>query len=167
MYKVEDDIRKTELQGQDILAYRQDNAKPLVDQFFNWHEEQLRRLDLVKSNPLSKALGYVHKREKELRVYLNDPSVAIDTNHLERGLRCIPMGRKNWMFCWTEEGADNVAVFQTLIMSCRLASVDPYKYLVDVLQRISLHPARNIRELIPRIWKEKFGANPLKSDLDK
>ena len=167
LYKVEDDIRKTELQGQDILAYRQDNAKPLVDQFFNWHEEQLRRLDLVKSNPLSKALGYVHKREKELRVYLNDPSVAIDTNHLERGLRCIPMGRKNWMFCWTEEGADNVAVFQTLIMSCRLASVDPYKYLVDVLQRISLHPARNIRELIPRIWKEKFGANPLKSDLDK
>ena len=139
----------------------------MVDQFFNWHEEQLRRLDLVKSNPLSKALGYVHKREKELRVYLNDPSVAIDTNHLERGLRCIPMGRKNWMFCWTEEGADNVAVFQTLIMSCRLAGVDPYKYLVDILQRISLHPARNIRELIPRIWKEKFGVNPLKSDLDK
>ena len=39
-------------------------------------------------------------------------------------------------------------------------------YMLDVLQRISLHPARNIRGLIPRIWKEKFGANPLKSDLD-
>ena len=71
------------------------------------------------------------------------------------------------MFCWTEEGADNVAVFQTLITSCVLAGIDPYKYLVDVLQRISLHPARDIRELIPRLWKERFGGNPLKADSQK
>ena len=167
LYKVEDAIREAELHDEAKREYRQQYAKPLVDRFFDWNREQLRRLDLVQSNPLSKALGYVHKREKELRVYLDNPSVAIDTNHLERGLRCIPMGRKNWMFCWTEEGAENVAVFQTLIVSCRLAGIDPYKYLVDVLQRISLHPARDIRELIPKIWKEKFGANPLTSDLDK
>ena len=167
MYKVEDDIRKQGLEGDKKRDYRQLKAKPLVDQFFTWNKEQLRRLDLVPSNPLSKALGYVQKREAELRVYLDDPSVDIDTNHLERALRCIPMGRKNWMFCWTLEGADNVAVFQTLIVSCRLAGIDPYKYVVDVLLRISLHPARNIRDLIPRIWKEKFGANPLKSDLDR
>ncbi|WP_422448705.1 MULTISPECIES: hypothetical protein [unclassified Endozoicomonas] len=43
-----------------------------------------------------------------------------------------------------------------------------YNYLVvDVLPRISLRPARDIRELILRLWKEKFGANPLKADLDK
>ena len=157
LYKVEDNIRQLELEDQEIQDYRQQHAKPLVDKFFDWNREQLRRLDLVPSNPLSKALGYVDKREKELRLYLDNPAVAIDTNHLERGLRCIPMGRKNWMFCWTEEGADNVAVFQTLIMSCRLAGIDPYKYFVDILQRISLHPSRDIRELIPRLWKEKFG----------
>ena len=172
LYKVEDDIRRQGLEGNTLRDYRQQKAKPLVDQFFEWNREQLQRLDLVPGNPLSKALGYVHKREKELQVYLNDPTVAIDTHHLERGLRCIPMGRKNWMFCWTKEGADrclstNVAVFQTLITSCLLAGIDPCKYLVDVLQRISLHPARDIRELIPRLWKEKFGANPLKVDLDK
>lgn len=38
--------------------------------------------------------------------------------------------------------------------------------MVDVLQRISPHPARDVRDLIPQIWKEKFGSNPLKSDLD-
>nr|WP_306800335.1 IS66 family transposase [Endozoicomonas sp. YOMI1] len=103
LYKVEDDIRRQELEGDTLRDYRQLKAKPLVDQFFEWNREQLRRLDLVPTNPLSKALGYVHKRETELQVYLNDPTVAIDTNHLERGLRCIPMGRKNWMFCWTEE----------------------------------------------------------------
>nr|WP_306766788.1 transposase [Halomonas sp. LBP4] len=34
-------------------------------------------------------------------MFLSDPDVQIDTNHLERGLRCIPMGR-NWLFCWSE-----------------------------------------------------------------
>ena len=66
-----------------------------------------------------------------------------------------------------EEGAVNVALFQTLIISCVLAGIDRYKYLVDVPQRVSLHPARDIRELIPQLWKEKFGANPLNADFDK
>ena len=96
--------------------------------FFTWNKEQLRRLDLVPSNPLSKALGYVEKREAELRVYLDDTSVDIDTNHLERALRCIPMGMKNSMFSWTLEGTDNVAVFQSLVVSCCLAGIDPNKY---------------------------------------
>jgi len=46
-----------------------------------------------------------------------------------------------------------------------LHGVDPYAYLVDVLQRISLHPARDVVELTPRVWKEKFANNPLESDL--
>ena len=64
------------------------------------------------------------------------------------------------------EGGANVAVFQAFIVSCHLAGIDPYKYMVDVLQRISLNPDQNIRDQIPLIWKEKFGANPLNSDLD-
>ena len=163
---LEDDIRKQGLEGDKKHDYRQLKARPLVDQFFTWNKEQLRRLDPVPNNPLSKALGYVQKREVELWVHLDDPSVDIDTNHLERTLRCIPMDRKSWMFAWTLEGADNVAVFRTLIASCCLAGIDLHKYMVDVLQCISLNPARNIQDLIPRIWKEKFGANPLKSDLD-
>jgi len=50
-------------------------------------------------------------------------------------------------------------------VTCRLHSVDPYNYLVDVLQRVSLHPARNVEALTPRQWKAKFAENPLKSDL--
>ena len=71
------------------------------------------------------------------------------------------------MFCWTETGAEHVAIIQSLLVSCRLQDVDPYKYLVDVLQRVSVHPARQIDELIPRNWKGRFGKNPLKAPLDK
>ena len=102
-----------------------------------------------------------------MRVFLEESDVSLDTNHLERALRCIPMGRKNDLFCWTELGGEHVGIVQSLLVTCRLQGIDPYRYLVDVLQRISLHPARQVDDLIPRNWKERFGGNPLKAPLDK
>lgn len=54
---------------------------------------------------------------------------------------------------------------QSLIATCRLHSVDPYTYLVDVLQRVGQHPASRVDELTPRLWKQNFGDKPLRSDL--
>ena len=53
----------------------------------------------------------------------------------------------------------------SLIVTCRLHGIDPYTFLVDVLQRISEHPASRVAELTPRLWKQHFAANPLRSDL--
>jgi hypothetical protein len=47
-----------------------------------------------------------------------------------------------------------------------MQGVHPYTYLVDVLQRVDRHPAAQVDELTPRIWKEKFARNPLKSIID-
>jgi len=76
------------------------------------------------------------------------------------------MGRKAWLFCWTELGARQVGMIQSLLTTCRLQSVDPYTYLVDVLQRIAAHPQSRIEELTPRRWKKLFADKPLRSDLD-
>jgi hypothetical protein len=75
------------------------------------------------------------------------------------------MGRKNWLFCWTEIGAEKVGQIQSLIATCVLHDFDPYTYLVDVLQRIDTHPQSRVSELTPRRWKEKFGDNPMRSML--
>jgi transposase len=116
-------------------------------------------MDLAKSSPLLKALGYVNGRQAALEVFLSDPDVPIDTNHLERALRPIPMGRKKWLFSWTEIGAQHIGVIQSLLVTCRLHDVNPYTYLVDVLQRIDRHPASRVEELVPRVWKDKFADN--------
>ena len=63
-------------------------------------------------------------------------------------------------------GAEHVGIIQSLLVTCRLYNVDPYQYLVDVLQRGSRHPASKVEELTPRVWKEKFADNPLRSDLE-
>jgi transposase len=64
--------------------------------------------------PLTEALAYAHKRRAKLELFLNDPDLPLDTNHLERGLRVIPMGRKNWNFCWTALGAEHVGIMLTV-----------------------------------------------------
>ena len=166
LYGHEVQIRQRKLQGQDKQAYRAQHSLAVVDAFFGWLRQQRQRLDLVVSDPFSKALVYAAQREASLRIFLADPDVPIDTNHLERALRVIPMGRRNWLFNWTEVGARHVGVIQSLLVTCRLQGVDPYAYLIDVLQRVSLHPARAVEELTPRCWKQRFAAHPLRSDLD-
>lgn len=85
-------------------------------------------------------------------MFLTDlPDVLLETNPLEHALRVIQMGRKNWNFRWTELDAKHVGIVQSLIVTCRLHGVDAYTYLVDVLQRISEHPASRAAELTPRL----------------
>jgi hypothetical protein len=167
LYVVEEAIRDRKLKGEKKQAYRLEHARPVVERFFTWVDEQFGRQGLLPRNPLTKALNYARERRCELEVYLADPDVPIDTNHLERTLRAIPMGRRNWLFCWTELGARQIGVVQSLIVTCRLHGLSPYDYLVDVLQRVSQHPAADVAQLTPRHWKTHFAANPLRSDLSK
>ena len=167
LYRIEEQICTKNLQGQAKLDWRTQHSLPIVKDFWSWCDQQRQRMDLAKSSPLLKALGYVNGRQAALEVFLGDPDVPIDTNHLERALRPIPMGRKNWLFSWSEVGARHIGVIQSLLVTCRLHDVDPYAYLVDVLQRIDQHPASRVDELAPRVWKETFAGDPLVSDLQK
>ena len=166
IYEHEAYLRDKAITGRAKLAYRTQNSLPVVEAFFGWCYEQRQRIDLVKSNPLSSALAYAMRREQALKVFLSDPEVPPDTNHLERALRVIPMGRRNWLFSWTEIGAEQVGIIQSLLVTCRLHDVNPYDYLVDVLQRVGTHPASRVEELTPRLWKTRFADNPLRSDLE-
>ena len=165
LYKIEDQIREQNLSGEGKRHHRLTHSKPRVEAFFAWIDGQFERQGLLPSNPLTHALGYARERRLGLEVFLEDPDVAMDTNHLERALRVIPMGRRNWLFTWTELGAKHVGIIQSLLTTCRLHEISPYDYLVDVLQRVGVHPATRVAELTPRLWKQHFRDSPLRSDL--
>ena len=63
------------------------------------------------------------------------------------------------MFCGSEGGAESAAILFSVIVSCKLAGVDPFAYLRDVLMRIHTHPAGRVEELSPREWKKRFGTH--------
>ena len=166
LYKIEEKIRELALEGEDKREYRLEHSKPVVDGIFEWLIEQKQAMALLPSDPFTKALNYLDDRAIALRVFLENPDVQMDTNHLERGLRPIPMGRKSWLFCWTELGAEQVGIIQSLISTCKLHDVNPFIYLTDVLQRIQIHPNKDIEQLTPRLWKQHFASDPMGSDLE-
>jgi hypothetical protein len=74
----------------------------------------------------------------------------------ERVIKLVALGRKNWLFSGSDEGARRAATLHSLTASCKLCGIDPFVYLRDVLERVNTHPANRIDELTPPQWKELF-----------
>jgi len=166
LFELEEDCKTRALNGDAKRKHRLEYSKPVVDGIVERVDELLQERALMPpSSPFTKALGYLRNRVVALRVFLETPEVQLDTNHLERALRVIPMGRKNWMFSWTELGAEQVGIIQSLICTCKLHDIDPYTYLTDVLQRVAVHPAKEVALLTPRLWKDHFTDDLMQSDL--
>ena len=90
-------------------------ASKKVDEYFNWIQNNEGKTVIATCDVLRLALSYSLEREASMRVFLRDPTLQLDTNHLEREIRPIAIGRKNWLFCWTEVGAKSLCVYQSLI----------------------------------------------------
>ena len=68
----------------------------------------------------------------------------------------MALGRKNWLFAGSFDGARRAALVYSLVQSCALAGVSPFDYLKDVLLRVATHPQRRIAELTPQGWAATF-----------
>jgi transposase len=147
------------------LQARQTHSAGSVDQIFEHVSRVLRQQPLVPSDLFVKAAKYLLKRKEELSLFLTNHDLPLDTNHIERQIRPVAVGRKNWLFCFTEVGAHISGILYSLITSCTLADVDPYDYLVDVLQRVDTHPIRDVHLLTPRLWKIHFEKQKLTSQV--
>ncbi len=101
----EEERKLKALKADKVIAQRAVHCKPIVENFFNWLRKVQAEQALLPSSPFGKAVSYALEREKALKVFLEDADVPLDTNHLERQIRPIAIGRKNWLFCWTEVGA--------------------------------------------------------------
>ena len=90
--------------------------------------------------------------------FLDDGRVCLTNNAAERALRCVPLGRKAWLFCGSDRGGQRAAILYTLIQTARLNDIDPQAWLADVLDRIASHPVSRLDELLPWNWQSKHAA---------
>lgn len=144
--------------GQPLLPHgraqlRQLQARPVLERIHAWlHDSK----DLcVPKSPLGQAIHYALGQWQALNRYLDDGILDVDNNKAENLIRPVALGRKNWLFCGNDAGGRRAAIAYSLIESCKLSAVDPWKYLYDVLPRLATHPASRIRELIPGHWKPR------------
>jgi transposase len=136
------------------LAARREHSAPLMDELHRWLELQLAKLS--RNHDLAKAINYMLRRWPAFTRFLADGRVCLSNNAAERALRCVPLGRKAWLFCGSDRGGDRAAVLYTLIQTAKLNDVDPQAWLADVLARIADHSASRLDELLPWNWARKY-----------
>ncbi|WP_183629494.1 IS66 family transposase [Novosphingobium sediminicola] len=132
------------------LAVRQDLSAPLVVELHAWLTAQLAKLS--RNHDLAKAINYMLRRWDAFTRFLDDGRICLTNNAAERALRCVPLGRKAWLFCGSDRGGQRAAVFYTLIQSARLNDIDPQAWLADVLNRIADCPVSCLGDLLPWNW---------------
>ena len=154
LYAIEHRARDKHASEERLLAWRQRYARRRLARI----RAELDRMSasVLPKSPLGKAITYTLKNWTALTRYTEAAFLRIDNNHSERQIKQMVIGRKNWLFCGSENGARNAAVLFSLVVSCKLHGVDPFAYFRDVLMRIHTHPADCIKELIPREWKQRF-----------
>ena len=130
---------------------RQHSVRPIVDAILERVEQM--RLTALPSEPLRKALEYVHNQQVALLRFLEDGRLEADNNTSENEMRPVAVGRRNWLFAGSERGGHATALYLGLIRSCKACNVNPWKYFNDILRRIMSHPANRLRELLPDQWR--------------
>ena len=129
---------------------RQERSQPIAAALAEWADETVRKLS--RKSELAAAFRYMRARRPALGRCFDDGRLALDNNPAERALRCVAIGRKNYLFAGSDAGGQRAAAMYSLIETAKLNGLDPQRYLADVLARIADHPARQIADLLPWNW---------------
>jgi transposase len=150
LYDADDETKK--LPPASRTARRHALAMPVVVAFKQWLDTEALRV--LPKSPIGDAIAYARNHWQALTRFLEDGRLKLDNNASERHLRLVALGRNNWTFAGSDEGAARAAIFWTLLASCRMHRLDPFVYLRDVLVRVATHPARDVLALCPKRWAQ-------------
>jgi transposase len=151
LYDLED--RAREMSAEDRRALRQAEALPILARMKARLDEV--RPTLRPTSKLAEAIDYVLNRWEAFVRYTSDGRIPIDNNVIERLLRPVAIGRKNYLFFGSEKGGQTAATLYTLVQSARRNCVDVWPYLTDVLRRLpAIDPADTaaLEALLPDRW---------------
>ena len=152
LYDVEADARA--LDDDARLALRQSRSRPIYDELVRW----CRTYEPTEppSSLLGKAIGYLLNHQLALTRFLDDGRLPIDNGIIERLHRRPAVGRRNYLFAGSHEGAKRAAIAYSLCATCNLLEIDPVAYLADVLPALARGVAiAEIRALTPASWKDR------------
>lgn len=136
LYKIEIDARENSLSLEKRFALRNEKSKPILTAFKTWLESHLTKTP--EQSKIGIAIRYAISNWQALTNYLNDGRIEIDNNLLENAIRPFALGRKNWLFAGSPNGAKASAILYSLIETCKANNVEPYKYFCNMLHRIRL-----------------------------
>ena len=118
----------------------------------SWLDEQYGKI--LPRSALGEAMAYALSNWAALCRYTEDGDLPIDNNAVERMLKLIALGRKNWMFAGSERGGHTAAVLFTIISSAKRHKLNTWAYLRDVLWRLADLKPGELEQLLPDRWQD-------------
>ena len=134
LYKIEKQAREQELSADDLYKVRQEKAVPILNEFKKWLDAKVDKA--APKSLLGKAIGYTLGQWHRLILYVEDGNVGPDNNVVENAIRPFVIGRKNWLFNCTTEGANASACIYTLIETAKANGLEPYWYLKYLFENL-------------------------------
>jgi transposase len=129
---------------------RREKSALALEWFFAWCD--LHRDSALDGSPLADAIRYATNQKQALSRFLEDPRLPIHNNVSELNLRRQAVGRKNWLFVGSEDGARANTVFVSLLASCAMHRIEPWAYLRDLFCLLPAWPRQRLLELAPANW---------------
>ena len=148
LFRIERSIAGAPRKKRERIGKKQ--SKPIVEQFFPWCDEQWP--SLLEDTPIYDGVRYSRNQRVGLQRFLEDGRLPIHNNISELNLRRQAVGRKNWLFVGSDDGAAANASFTSLLASCRMHGVEPWSYLRDIFCQLPEWPAHRMLELSPLKW---------------
>lgn len=158
LYMIERFARDAKLSPAERKDLRLEHALPLLNDLGKWMAEKFKQT--LPRSPLGEALQYTIPRWDNLLAYLYDGHLEIDNNMVENAIRPNALGRKNYLFAGSHESAQRAAIFYSFFGTCKKHNINPFDWLKDVLERIPMHKANKLDELLPQNWQKQQDNNP-------
>jgi hypothetical protein len=134
-----------DLSPEERLKRRLEKSKPLAEEFFTW----LEKLMVLPKSALGKAVGYaLGQRQWLMNVYL-DGRVEFSNNRIENSVRPMAVGRRNWLFCNTVNGARASAIVYSIIETATANGLKPFEYLEFLFETMPNSTMGAIDSLLP------------------
>lgn len=137
VYKNDARAKADGMSPQNRLRLHQEVSKPVMDRLKAWMDEQITQKKTEPNSGLGKAIKYCRKRWDRLTQFLRQAGAPLDSNLVERMLKRAIIHRKNSLFYKTQNGARVGDLYMALIATAKVAKVDPFDYLTELLR----HPA--------------------------
>ena len=132
LFHLEDVIRSKYSSFDAIKKARLEKEKPVVEGFLSWLDQQ----NPTRGSRMDKAVTYIQNRRSYLSTYLEDGRCSFSNNLSENAIRPFTVGRKNWLFCDTPNGAQASAIVYTMVEMAKANGVNVYHYLTYLLEKL-------------------------------
>ena len=148
LYAIERTAREEGLSHEDRYRLRKEKSLPILIGLKSWMLENYKVV--VPKSPIGQALHYCLERWDKLMLYTTNGMLEIDNNLVENAIRPVAVGRKNYLFAGSHNGAKRAAMLYSFLGTCKINDINPFEWLKSILERIPNHPVNRISELLPR-----------------